>query len=158
VKQFLALLLYSCSFLLIINSIQGQEIKDPLTINKDSIYLQNKIQATYQLLLKDKYYDGIDTLQNAIQQILPYKKDSIIALAYHVLGQAFYDVDQYAIAIEYWQQALSIRLELYNGKHYDVIKSHSNIGSVLLAQQKFEQAKDTLKLALPSAFICKRYY
>ncbi len=118
---------------------------------QEDLLLESNIQEAYKLLAYKKTQEAVNLLTITLSELPSNKTDSLVALAYNVLGEVYYAEDEYDKAILNFQKALAIRRQLYSNKHEDIVKSHSNIGFSLIYQNKLEIAKDTLLRSLELA-------
>ncbi|MEM9885475.1 MAG: CHAT domain-containing protein [Bacteroidota bacterium] len=66
--------------------------------------------------------------------------DSLFGLAHHKLGVSAYSLQNYAAAIEHYQQAIRIRSNSFPETHPDIVKAYRNIAGCYEKLSKLDQA------------------
>jgi CHAT domain-containing protein/tetratricopeptide (TPR) repeat protein len=81
-------------------------------------------------------------LKAVVESSLDYtgENDTIIAEAYFVLGNQYYNQSNFDSTLIYWIKSLNISKELHGEKHYYVAASYYNIGTVYHLMTAYDKA------------------
>jgi len=115
------------------------------SVQKDSSLAKtfNELTWQYRLVDKDK---AIMYGNKAIDLSKKIKFPSSTAQAYNDLGIIYYDKENYDTAIQLYQQAMPIRLQLHD--ELGVAKLYNKIGIVYQKEEQFEKAEEAQLKAL----------
>jgi tetratricopeptide (TPR) repeat protein len=93
-----------------------------------------------------KWFEKILSVQDKLG-----KEHPLIATAYNNIGMSYLNQDEYSIALEYFEKALTIREKLLGKEHPSVATTYNNIGAVYNNQGDYQKALDYYQKALTIA-------
>ena len=98
-------------------------------------------------MLKGKFDEGLAAHQrNAdMAEKLPARLDSIKAVCFHVLGNAYFIIDDYDNSKEYCLRAMEIRERTLPENHVYLAFGENSMGSILMWEEKYEESYKHLK-------------
>ncbi|MFK7934526.1 MAG: CHAT domain-containing protein [Saprospiraceae bacterium] len=109
--------------------------------------LQEKLDQAIALQNEDQYEQSIQLLEKTLENYKNAQPDSLLGLAYHKLGAAYYNTYQEKKAIESFQKALSVRKAYYVSFHPDITKTtrvlgvtYIELGDYLTAERYLSEA------------------
>ncbi|MEZ4687482.1 MAG: CHAT domain-containing protein [Bacteroidia bacterium] len=98
-------------------------------------------------MLKGKFDEGLVAHQhNAdMAEKLPARLDSIKAVCFHVLSNAFFIVDNYEKSKDYCLRAMEIRERILPPNHVYLAFGENSMGNILMWEEKYEESYMHLK-------------
>ena len=95
------------------------------------------------------YMANYDRAMQYYRVVLNYvREDSLKATSYHNIGSVYDKKGEYTQALEYYEKALQIWLQVYGKLHPDVATSYVGIGLVYYCQDDYGQALKCFKKSL----------
>lgn len=87
------------------------------------------------------------TLLIALRETIYGQEHTIIATAYHDIGEVYRNLCDYPKALEYNIKAFDIRKKLLGEKHVDTAESYNDTGLVYIFQGKYDKASELFQKA-----------
>ena len=126
----------SLSFLIVFFTIQSIQLNA-----QNNSELKNQLDLAIQLQNGDEYEKSIVVLEEILKIFGNTKPDSLLGLAYHKLGAAYYNIYQEAKAVVAFKKALKIRTLTYEGTHPDITKTTRLLGVTYFELGDFNNAE-----------------
>jgi CHAT domain-containing protein/tetratricopeptide (TPR) repeat protein len=85
---------------------------------------------------------------NVFRSVYQTEKHTDVAMSYNSIGEVYERLSNYKKAYEYYEKALSIRLNIFGERHVNVAKGYNNIGSIERIQKNYTDAAEYHEQAL----------
>lgn len=131
------------------NTIYKKLQKNFFTSKKYNDFVRIRIKTSLNYQQDGDFDASIPILKDAIaHRSKGIISDSLIGLAYHKLGVAYFQIADDTEAIKNWELALDFRKKAFLENHLDIIKTYRNIGSSNLYLERYETAAFYLRKSL----------
>ena len=123
------------------NQLYSQLIKQYQEQGKQENLFRVRTKKAINALATEDYLIAIDLLHKAInQKETTAIADTLLAVAYHKLGVAYYYEEIDSAAIENYQLSLAYKERIYPKNHVKIIKTYRNIGTSYYYLEQFKEA------------------